>query len=87
MPLKIKSQLSNESINRQLQDTPLRNNLSRMSQTASGLKNLSQERDLKKIEKQRDSSTDKSITNNTHRFSPWFNLKFDVSLITIWAYA
>jgi len=36
-----------------------------MSQTASGLKNLSQERDLKKIEKQRDSSTDKSNTFST----------------------
>lgn len=60
MPLKIKSLQTQEYNNRELQDTPLRNTLSRMSQTASGLKKLSQERDLKKIEKQRDSSTDKS---------------------------
>lgn len=63
--LKIKSlKAASKAPSPPLPDTPLRNALSRVSQNGSGLKNLSQERDLKKMEKQREPSSDKSELND-----------------------
>jgi hypothetical protein len=56
MPHKIKYQPPPSYQHPLLLHTPMRNTLSRITLNTSGLKKLSQERDLKKIEKQRDSS-------------------------------
>jgi len=82
MPLKIKAFQINEQNIRPQPDTPLRHTLSRVSQTGSSLKNLSQERDLKKFEKQRDSSTDKSISLK-NRFSSRVDWKLDFTLVAV----
>lgn len=62
MSIKVKSilskQLKNYPSDKNIDNTPVRGDISRLS-SGSGLKNLSQERNVKKLNKLRESSIDK----------------------------
>jgi len=62
MSIKVKSilskQLKNHPSDKNIDNTPVRGDISRLS-SGSGLKNLSQERNVKKLNKLRESSIDK----------------------------
>ncbi|MCB0370262.1 MAG: hypothetical protein KDD45_12775, partial [Bdellovibrionales bacterium] len=59
---KIKSKMNNPKPKHSpAPDTPLRTALANSVQNSSGLKNLSEQRNIKKMEKQMDSSADRGI--------------------------